>query len=172
MSNLLEDYVGGINIPTITYLGTGVDLEATVADIMKVGALSGSLISGIGGMFNSLGDVFGGQGLMGILNRLEVGQRNTVTRGTGLIGDTLSGTAVSTTSYVGNTSSSDLLEASMVNVEDQKQRVMPKAEEGEVTLQTINQTANNIYELLKAGIRVSFQDTISYQGTNETAGLY
>ena len=45
---MLEDLVGGIPIPFISAMGFGVDLETTVADLMKVGAMSAGIFSGLG----------------------------------------------------------------------------------------------------------------------------
>ncbi len=52
---LLDDVVGGIALPDIKFMGTGVNLQTSVADLMRVAALSGGIMSGIGSMISGLG---------------------------------------------------------------------------------------------------------------------
>ena len=66
-AGLLDTVTGGIALPDIKVMGTGVNLQTTIADLMRVGAMSGSILSGIGSMVASGGN----------------GDLNTVSRGKG-----------------------------------------------------------------------------------------
>lgn len=62
MANMLNDLVGGIEIPFVNVYGFGFDLNATVADLMNVAALSGTVMGGMGKLLASLA---GGGGMVG-----------------------------------------------------------------------------------------------------------
>ena len=47
-ANLLDSF-GGIALPDIKVMGSGVNLQTTVADLMRVGALGGTALSGPAG---------------------------------------------------------------------------------------------------------------------------
>lgn len=68
-ANLLDQLVGGMPIPTVSFMGTSVDLNTTVADMMKVTALGGSILSGVGSIIGNLsaGAGFNPQGMLNAL---------------------------------------------------------------------------------------------------------
>lgn len=154
VANLLDDTVGGIAIPAISVLGNMVDLETTVADIMRVGALSGGILAGMGTMLGNLGSL-GGFNPGGMLSSLGI-NRNSVTvltRGTGLAASA-SGAEVSQSAYIGNASGSDVYESTMSGVSDTKNQTMAEAKEEEsgVTIDTIDSHILDIYNLLSSVI--------------------
>ena len=149
ISNMLDELVAGIPIPTIGAWamgnGTQIDLEATVSDLMRVGTFSVSLLSGIGSLINGLGN--NANGLEGVLKALEIGTgtRTSVTRGGGNEMESLS-----LSNYQGNSSGDDIFGASMAGAEDQKNELAVDAAEGmqdEVTLEDVNNTMTNLLEL-------------------------
>lgn len=159
ISNMLDQLVGGIPIPTIGAwaMGTGteIDLETTVADLMRVGALGGGLLSGIGSLVSGLGT--NALGLQGVLAALGVrNTASTVTRGGGLSSG-LSQTT-SQVSYIGNTSGNDVYDSSMASADDQKNELAVQAKEDQdsadedIKLADLNNTAIQIYELLESVI--------------------
>lgn len=161
MSNMLDQLVGGIPIPSIQALtvgtGGGVDLETTVADLMRVGALSGSLLSGIGSLVTGLGN--NAQGLKGVLEALNVGQGEAMrSKGSGFWAATGLSTGTSQISYIGNTSGSDVEESIMQSAEDQKRELMiqnqdhTNEEEQDIKLRDLNDTTQSILDLLKTVI--------------------
>ena len=168
VANLLDDTVGGISIPYISAMGTGVDLETTVADIMRVGALSG-------GILNSLGAIIGagsGGGFSPSLMLKSLGINttgvSTLVRGTG-IGALNSGTSISQSAYIGNASGEDTLAGTMAGAEDQKQAAMADAvseEDKDIKLKDVNATAIKIYELLDSVVNghASINTTVSDYG--------
>lgn len=158
ISNMLDQLVGGIPIPTIGAWavgnGTEIDLETTVADIMRVGALSGSLLSGIGSIVSGLAT--NSVGLSGVLTALGVrSNASTISRGTGL-NSLISPRSRSLSGYQGNTSGSDIYDSSMAGAEDQKNELAVQAQEPEgeedIKLADLNATVLQIYDLLQTVI--------------------
>jgi len=111
IASMLDSTVGGINIPAFSVMGNMVDLETTVANLMRVGALSAGILGGIGNMMAGLGNGIGSGAMLknfGITSGL-----NTVTRGngSGLLTTSLQGTSES--GYVGNSEGSDVQSKTM-----------------------------------------------------------
>lgn len=154
ISNMLDQLVGGIAIPSIGAwamgTGTDIDLETTVADLMRVGALGRGLLSGIGSLVSGM--TTNSAGLQGVLAALGVRNRaSTVTRGGGLASGLTRTT--SQMSYIGNTSGSDTYNASMASADDQKNQLAVQAKENQeesedIKLSDLNNTATQIYDLL------------------------
>ena len=129
IGNLLEETVGGINIPTVGVMGNMVDLEATVADLLRAGALGGSIMAGIGPLFSGLGELFTGNGLIGAYNRFASTSASSVSiggRGLGIGSQTLDS---SLTAYQGNSNSDDYMNANQAMIEDTKKEASVSAEE-------------------------------------------
>ena len=129
IGNLLEETVGGINIPTVGVMGNMVDLEATVADLLRAGALGGSIMAGIGPLFSGLGELFTGNGLIGAYNRFASTSASSVSiggRGLGIGSQTLDS---SLTAYQGNSNSDDYMNANQAMIEDSKKEASVSAEE-------------------------------------------
>ena len=129
IGNLLEETVGGINIPTVGVMGNMVDLEATVADLLRAGALGGSIMAGIGPLFSGLGELFTGNGLVGAYNRFASTSASSVSiggKGLGIGSQTLDS---SLTAYQGNSNSDDYMNANQAMIEDTKKEASVSAEE-------------------------------------------
>ena len=129
IGNLLEETVGGINIPTVGVMGNMVDLEATVADLLRAGALGGSIMAGIGPLFSGLGELFTGNGLIDAYNRFASTSASSVSiggRGLGIGSQTLDS---SLTAYQGNSNSDDYMNANQAMIEDTKKEASVSAEE-------------------------------------------
>lgn len=60
IANMLSDTVGGIDIPLPLVMGTGLPVALNVANLMRVGALSGGILSNIGNIASGLAN--GGSG--------------------------------------------------------------------------------------------------------------
>jgi len=59
-ANMLSDTVNGINIGTPLVMGSGMPVAINIADLMRVGALSGGILSNIGNIASGIGS--GGSG--------------------------------------------------------------------------------------------------------------
>ena len=120
ITDLIEQTTGGINIPFVTALGTGVDLNATVEQLMKLGIVGVSTLSGIGNIINGVSSIANGGNLLGAL---AIGEGTTaIEGGVGLSDYTLtssglkkrvSGTTFSSSTYVGNADSAAYTESAL-----------------------------------------------------------
>ena len=155
LANLLEATTGGIALPAISIYGNMVDLETTVADLMRVAAVSTGIFGSLGSMISGLGASFNGQAMLQKMG-IEQGSGLTITpRGTGGTGqfELPQGGGNQTTSgsgYVGNSSDSDIKNSTMQEAEDSKESQMIEAKEEEEAnkIDYINVNVLKIYELL------------------------
>ena len=150
-AGLLDAVAGGIAIPAISVMGNMVDLETTVADLMRVGAMSGSILSGIGSMVASGGN--GGITGSGILRAAGIsGNLNTVSRGNGQGLRTTGGASVSESgSLIGNSNSGDIQNATMTNATDSANAQLAEAVDSseETKLSEVYAEVVEIYKLLQ-----------------------
>ena len=150
-AGLLDAVAGGIAIPAISVMGNMVDLETTVADLMRVGAMSGSILSGIGSMVASGGN--GGITGSGILRAAGIsGNLNTVSRGNGQGLRTTGGATVSESgSLIGNSNGSDIQNATMTNATDSANAQLAEAVDSseETKLSEVYAEVVEIYKLLQ-----------------------
>ena len=151
-ANMLDATTGGIALPAISVMGNSVDLETTVADIMRVGAVGTGLLGGIGNLISGIaagsGGGFSGSGM---LRALGIGGGiQTTARGSGLtvLG---SGQTVSQSTMVGNSSGSDIQNSITNQAQDQKNEEMVKAkeEDNSVTMDEINEHIISIQSILE-----------------------
>jgi hypothetical protein len=154
MSSLLEQTTGGIPLPFLNVMGFGVDLETTVADLMRVASLSAGVIGSLGPMISGLGSSFNGRSMLEKMG-ISSGSGLAVTpRGNGGgIGMSSAGGGAQTTSgsgYVGNSSSSDIKDSTIQESEDSKDQQMIEAKEEAETNQVdvLNTYVLKIYEML------------------------
>ena len=150
LGTLLQDTVGGINIPTFSVMGNMVDLETSVANLMMSGALAGGMLSGIGSMISAGGG--GGITGRGILDALKVKGNNTVTRGTGVSLATTAGLSYSESgAMIGNNAGSDIQNKTMTDANDSSQAQLAEAVEttNETKLSEVYTEVVNIYQLLQ-----------------------
>ena len=150
IGNLLQDTVGGINIPAFSVMGNMVDLETSVANLMMSGALAGGMMSGIGSMISAGGG--GGITGRGILDALKVKGNNTVTRGTGMSLATTAGLSYSESgAMIGNNAGSDIQNKTMTDANDSSQAQLAEAVEttNETKLSEVYTEVVNIYQLLQ-----------------------
>lgn len=167
LANMLDDLVGGIELPDIKVMGTGVNLQTTVADLMRVGALGGSVLSGIGSMISNLAS----GGSLNIGGQLEKmfgsGSNNVITRGTGgNLSVSTSGYETSSSGYVGNSSGDDIQASTLASANDSANQQLITAKESEdadVTNSVINDNIVAILSLLN--------DVVDGTKTLHTAGL-
>lgn len=171
-AGVLDETMGGIPVPSVgTWAaGTGadIDLETSVANIMRVGALGGSLLGSIGKLTSSLtSNVLPSTMLaqLGIYNGLD-----TVTRGAAKT--LVSGITTSASIYRGNQSSADVYESTMTEADKQKDEAYNRTvsaddedDEEDIKLRDLNETNKKILELIQnvvSGevVKVSFSNDI------------
>jgi hypothetical protein len=152
VATMLDDTVGGIPIPDISVFGSGVALNTTVADLLRVGSLGGGILSSFGSLITGLGNSFSGQAMLDQLG-ISSGSGLAVTpRGDGGFSINIGGGSTSTSGsgYVGNASGSDIKNSTMQEAKDSKKQLMVEAQEEEEANQinVLNATVLKIYELL------------------------
>lgn len=150
-AGLLDAVTNGIALPDIKVMGTGVNLQTTIADLMRVGAMSGSILAGIGTMIASGGN--GGITGSGILRAAGIsGAANMVSRGNGSTLSTASGTSVSESgALIGNSSGSDIKNATMTSATDSANAQLAEAVDSseETKLSEVYAEVVEIYKLLQ-----------------------
>ena len=153
IATMLKDTTGGIAIPSFSVLGTGFDLETTVADLLLVGSLGGSLLGSIGRLAAGLQSAggFSGSAMLNAFGVLGNNANNTVIRGTGYGALSQSGMTVTDSGYIGNTSGSDVQEKAIGDAEaSAEQRVAAKEEaDNSVKLKDVNENVVAIFNLLQ-----------------------
>lgn len=149
VAGLLDTVAGGIALPDIKVLGSGVNLQTTVADLMRVASLSGGIISSLGQVMSAGGN--GGITGNGLLNAFGVGRGTAVQRGTGSGLITSNGATVSQSGYVGNSDSGDIIGKTTGDAQAAGQQSLVEAQDSseEVSNKTINDNIVLIYELLQ-----------------------
>lgn len=150
-AGLLDALTGGIALPDIKVMGTGVNLQTTIADLMWVTAMGGSILSGIGSMIASGGN--GGIRGIDILRAAGIsGNLNTVSRGNGQGLRTTGGATVSESgSLIGNSNGSDIQNATMTNATDSANAQLAEAVDSseETKLSEVYAEVVEIYKLLQ-----------------------
>lgn len=163
-AGLLDSVAGGIALPDIKYLGSGVNLQTTVADLMRVGSLSGGILSSIGAMISGGGGFTGSR----LFNAFGVNGTTTVSRGTGRT-FTDAGVQTSLSNYVANSNGEDITGSyTTAGEDDGKQKIEAMAEEGPSNdLDDVCSKLDTIVQLLGTdGIIVKFSEATS--GNPET----
>ena len=154
LAGLLDEAVGGIDLPFINVMGFGVDLNTTVADLMRVAAVTGGILGSLGPMISGLASSFSGTAM---LKKMGIGQGSNlevVHRGKGdSIIEANAGGGSQTTSgsgYAGQSNGNDVKNATVQEANDSKKQQMIKAKEEEPANQVdvLNGTVIKIYELL------------------------
>jgi hypothetical protein len=153
LASLLDSTVGGIGIPSLTVMMNGVDLETTVADLMRVASIGTGVLGSLGPIISGLASSFSGQAMLQKMG-IEQGSGLMITpRGDGGLGaldSSSGGQSTSGSGYVGNASGSDVKNATLQEADDTKKKEMIKAKEEEPANQIdmINTSVLKIYELL------------------------
>ncbi len=155
LAGLLDEAVGGIDLPFINVMGFGVDLNTTVADLMRVASVTGGILGSLGPMISGLASSFSGQAMLSKMgigkgSGLEVNHRGT---GDGAASAANSGGGSQSTSgsgYAGQSNGNDVKNSTIQESEDSKKKQMIKAKEEEPANQVdvLNGTVLKIYELL------------------------
>jgi hypothetical protein len=150
MAKVVDDAAGGIDLPFVSVFGSGVDLNTTVSDLMRVAAVGAGILGSIEPLISGLGNSFSGRAMLDQLG-ISAGSGLAVTpRGDGAVASDSGGWSTSESGYAGNASSSDIKNSTIQEAEDSKKRLMVEAKEEEEANQVtiLNTTVVKIYELL------------------------
>lgn len=152
LAGLLDDAVGGIALPFVNVMGFGVDLNTTVADLMRVASVSASVLGNLGPMISGLASSFSGQGMLRKMGIDSGSNLSVVTRGSGTAGASIAaGGSTSESGYVGNSNGGDVKNATIQDAEDSKKKEMIQAKEEaeENQVDVLNSYVLKIYTLLE-----------------------
>ena len=118
VSDLIGENTGGINIPFITAMGTGTDLNTNVDNLIKLGVVGVSSLGLIGDMISGIQT---GTNTSGLLGRLGISQNATsIARGTGLMSRNSGlSTSESSVTTISNSSGSDIRESALASATDE-----------------------------------------------------
>lgn len=153
-ANLLDDLVGGLEFSLPLVFGSGTTQTFNVADIMRIGALSGGIYDMIAAMTSagSAGGGWNGEGMLKALNIIGGNSGTGVIRGDGKVGTTVRGNATSAAgTYAGNSAGEDAYNKYYQDTYNSEQQKVEAAqsESNEVTTKTVNDNIVSIYTLLK-----------------------
>lgn len=169
IAKMLDDTVGGINIPALSVMGSGFDLETTVADLMQAGAMSGGILSGLGKIISGLGSGggFSGSGMLKAFGVNTTGT-STVVRGNGgdLTPVTSSGGDTSLSGFIGNEDGSAVYDKTLTDAQDDGNKKLAQAIEDstETTMNTVDEHIVQIYTLLQDVVTGSSKFHIALEG--------
>lgn len=152
LAGLLDDAVGGIALPFVNVMGFGVDLNTTVADLMRVASVSASVLGNLGPMISGLASSFSGQGMLRKMGIDSGSNLSVVTRGNGTAGASIAaGGSTSESGYIGNSNGGDVKNATMQDAADSKKKEMIQAKEEaeENQVDVLNSYVLKIYTLLE-----------------------
>lgn len=148
MANLLSDTTGGIAFGIPMVMGNGMPITFNVADLMRVGALSGGILSNLGNLMSAVGNSASGAN---ILKALNISGLTTVSRGGGTGITTSSGAALSESgAIVGNSDSSAVTGKTMSDAKADANAEVAEASDSsdETKLSDVNSSVMMIYTLL------------------------
>ncbi len=131
IATLLEDYAGGIDIPFINVMGFGLDLNTSVAQLMNVAAMSGSILGALGPMISGLSAAVSGSAMLSLAGINTSGKAPVIARGAPAVFQNVSGSSLSESGYIGNSSGEDVKNATLQDAEDSKKKQMVEAKEEE-----------------------------------------
>lgn len=173
ITDLIQGVTGGIPIPFITAMGTGVDANSTVENLMKIALVGVSTIGNIGGIINGLSSIGSGEVL---LDRLSIRQEDgPVTR----FGDGLSlsqgnfrksGQSTSQLAYVGQEEGSAFTDSTLnksksdANKELEKQTAQQR--ENDPTLRLLTYLSDDV-KLKENMVTLANNSTNSYEVLNK-----
>ena len=153
VATLLEDYAGGIDLPFVNVMGFGVDLNTSVAQLMNVAAMSGSILGSLGPMISGLAGAVSGDVLLSLagINTKE-SKIPVIARGAASTLQNLGGSSITESGYIGNSSSSDIKNATLQDAEDSKKKQLVEAKDEESSDDVViksQQAVIDIYNLLE-----------------------
>ena len=153
VTDMIQSTTGGINIPAIEAMtvgtGGGIDINATVEQLIKLGLVGISSLGMIGDVISGLGSTLMPSTM---LQKLGIFSGNTgIKRGKGLGAMLKSGFDTSVSAVIGQSAGGDIYEQTLTKSGEEAQNspLAPAQEETEDPLPPIKQGVENIYEELK-----------------------
>lgn len=152
VATLLEDFAGGIDLPFLNVMGFGVDLNTSVAQLMNVASMSGTILGALGPMISGLTAAVSGSAMLNLAGINASGKAPVIARGAPATLQNVSGSGLSESGYIGNSSGDDVKNATLQDAADSKKKQMVEAKEEETaddTAMKADLAVVNIYNLLE-----------------------
>ena len=146
ITSLIQDYTGGINIPTVSVWGNDLKLNTTVENLVKTGIVGASTLGLIGDIVSGIGSTTDPSSM---LTKLGIGSNSDkIIYGSGLS----SRSAVQTLSskyIVGNSAGGDIAESAQTSAENAAQEKADAQQEtsDDKDINDIYDVTNNLYSL-------------------------
>lgn len=152
ITDLIQQATGGINIPYISVLGSGVDLNTTVEGLMKLGIVGISTLGSIGDLVSGVSTAFGNNA-SGMLEKLGISAgatSNTTLRGSGFRASNRAtgGVDTSITTLIGNSSGDDYYQSSLNSANDTQQKKLDEMTPEETASDRIEKNTTTITDIL------------------------
>ena len=152
ITDLIQQATGGINIPYISVLGSGVDLNATVEGLMKLGIVGISTLGSIGDLVSGVSTAFGSNA-SSMLDSLGIGanvKSNTTLRGSGFRANNRAtgGVDTSISTLIGNSSGDDYYASSLNSASDASQKKLDEMTPEETASDRIEKNTIAITDIL------------------------
>lgn len=149
ITDLIQGVTGGINIPYISAMGTGIGLETSVENLIKLTLVGASTLGGIGDIISGFASVGDGSILLSKLGFGADASTNVIARGTGY-NTRASGVGTSISTMVGNASGSDYASSALTSAEDAQQEKLDQKKEEKQSIDELNEymqgTQKELYE--------------------------
>jgi hypothetical protein len=129
VTDLIQKYTGGINLPFISAMGNGLDLNATAEGLIKLGIVGISTLGNIGGIVSGIGSILPDGGTR-MLKNLGIGATeasNVIARGSGFNSNASGSFTTSISTMVGNSNGDDYYDSSVNNAKDDQKEDIDKA---------------------------------------------
>lgn len=149
ITDLIQGVTGGINIPFITALGTGIDLNTTVENLMKLGLVGVNMLGNIGNIVNGVRSIGSGEILLDKL-QISAGSSDFKTFGPGLnLGAArTSGSGTSQITYIGQEDSDSYYESTIAQQKSKHDKELQK----QISSQEEDNPARNILKYLSEDV--------------------
>jgi hypothetical protein len=152
VATLLEDSVGGIDLPFVNVMGFGVDLNTSVAQLMNVAAMSGSILGALGPMMSGLASAVSGSVMLNTAGINTNGKAPVIARGSAQPLQHLGGSSISESGYIGNSDGNSIKEQTLQDAADSKKKQLVEARDEESSDDVViksQMAVVNIYNLLE-----------------------
>ena len=175
ITSAIEDLTGGISLPTVSVMGSSVDLNTTVTNLMRAGIVGASTLGNIGtiidGISNSASNFISPGS---ILSRLGVSgnKAKSITRGGGLNRRKNLLNQLSASDYIGNTSGDDYYNQTIAGANDQKQKTIEqqKRESTDITLNNIHEYLLSVFDPKITAINKMIASIAGYEFSQKNWG--
>lgn len=140
VTDFIQGLTGGINIPFISAMGSGVDLNTTLENLMKLGVVGNASLGMIGDVISGIGNTFN---FSNAAKQLGIGN-NIMTTSRGNAYTRTSGFGTSNEQYISQSSGDVFYQSTLASAKEQAQEDLASETAGKKDL-------NDVYQILSDG---------------------